>query len=236
MKKFNNIYKVIGASAALFMLSCNNDLDQVPDNIPSADSVTEFTEVLNAAYFYQHSSATPLAVMGDFRADNAVMYEEPYPAFDRFNSDLAEGDLEAQFFIPIYANLYNSILSANNVIINFSTDPYINIGTILSIGDYLYIKSGVTNQVTLIGEVKDKVLDLQNGTNYLIVDTTITDSAGTPIGNLPPTSPSYYFFIKNGTAESQGILGHYAVFTLTNNNTGAVELFAVGSEVMKSFP
>lgn len=127
-------------------------------------------------------------------------------------------------------------LSPNNVIINFSTDPYINIGTILSIGDYLYIKSGFTNQVTLIGEVKDKVLDLQNGTNYLIVDTTITDSAGTLIGNLPPTSPNYYFFIKNGTAESHGILGHYAVFTLTNNNTGAVELFAVGSEVMKSFP
>jgi len=120
MKKINNIYKILGASAALFMLSCNNDLDQTPPNIPSADSLTEFSEVLNAAYFYQHASATPIAVMGDFRADNALMYEEPYPAFDRFNADLAGGDLENQFFAPIYTDLYNSILSANNVIDNSS--------------------------------------------------------------------------------------------------------------------
>ena len=116
MKKFNNIYKVIGASATLFMLSCNNDLDQVPDNIPEAASLTNFSEVLNAAYFYQHASATPMAIMGDFRADNGVMFEEPYPAFDRFNEDLADGGLEDQFFTPIYTDLYNSILSANNII------------------------------------------------------------------------------------------------------------------------
>lgn len=122
MKKFNNIYKVIGASAALLMLSCNNDLDQVPNNIPESSSLTEFGEVLNAAYFYQHASATPMAVMGDFRADNALMYEEPYPAFDRYNSDLSGGDLEDQFFAPIYKDLYNSILSVNNVIEN-SSDP-----------------------------------------------------------------------------------------------------------------
>ena len=27
------------------------------------------------------ASATPMAVMGDFRADNMFMLEEPYPAF-----------------------------------------------------------------------------------------------------------------------------------------------------------
>ena len=32
-----------------------------------------FEGVLNAAYFYQHASATPMAVMGDFRSDNALM-------------------------------------------------------------------------------------------------------------------------------------------------------------------
>jgi hypothetical protein len=31
-------------------------------------------------------------------------------------------------------------------------------------------------------------------------------------------------------------LGHYCVFTLENDNTNKVELFAVQSDVMKSFP
>jgi len=43
-------------------------------------------------------------------------------------------------------------------------------------------------------------------------------------------------FIKNSVAESHGVLGHYCVFTLENDNTNKVELFAVESEVMKSYP
>ncbi len=112
-----NIYLVL--LSLLFITACDNDLDQFPTNVASSDSLTDFNGVLNAAYFYQHSGATPMAVMGDFRADNALMEEEPYPAFDRFNGDLV--DMEDQFFGPFYTGLYRSILSANNVIEN-STD------------------------------------------------------------------------------------------------------------------
>ena len=131
-------------------------------------------------------------------------------------------------------NVFANLSDPSQVIINFSVDPLVSIGTIISVGDLVYTKVG--GLVTLIGRVVNKVEDIVNGENFLIVDTTITDSSGNPLGNLPPTTPVYYFFIKNGTAESHGILGHYAVFTLTNNNTGAVELFAVESDVMKSFP
>ena len=41
---------------------------------------------------------------------------------------------------------------------------------------------------------------------------------------------------QNSVVESHGILGHYGVITLTNSNTEKVELYAVESEVMKSFP
>lgn len=114
MKK---IYLILGL--LLVITACENDLDQIPPNIASSDSLTDFDGVLNAAYFYQLGSVTPMAVMGDFRADNALMDEEPFPAFDRFNSDLT--DMEDQFFGPFYTALYRSILSANNVIEN-STD------------------------------------------------------------------------------------------------------------------
>lgn len=138
----------------------------------------------------------------------------------------------------IGSNTSANITNPSAVLINFSVNPLVSIGNIISIGDLLYTK--VSNVITLIGQVKDKVEDIANGENYLEVDTTITrplnDPLGTPIGNLPPTTPVYYFFIKNGTAESHGLLGHYAEFTLTNNSTNAVELFAVESEIMKSFP
>jgi hypothetical protein len=114
------VYLLLGS--LLLITACDNDLDQVPPNIATSDSLEDFGGVLNAAYFYQHASVTPMAVMGDFRADNAFMDEEPYPAFDRFNSDLADGSLNNQFFRPFYIALYRSILSANNVIEN-STDP-----------------------------------------------------------------------------------------------------------------
>ncbi|MEM9820030.1 MAG: RagB/SusD family nutrient uptake outer membrane protein, partial [Bacteroidota bacterium] len=61
----------------LITTACNNDLDQFPTNIASSGSLTDYAGVLNAAYFYQHASVTPMAVMGDFRADNAFMYKVP---------------------------------------------------------------------------------------------------------------------------------------------------------------
>ncbi len=111
-----SIYLLLGS--LLLITACDNDLDQVPPNIASADSLEDFAGVLNAAYFYQLGSVTPMAVMGDFRADNAFMDEEPFPAFDRFNSDLT--DMEDQFFGPFYTALYRSILSANTIIDNSS--------------------------------------------------------------------------------------------------------------------
>ena len=100
------------------MTSCDNDLDQLPPKQLESSSLTDYNGVLNAAYHYQTGTPTPLAIMADFRADNMLMAEEPYPAFDRFNADLAGGDLVGQFFRPFYINLYKAILSANNVIDN----------------------------------------------------------------------------------------------------------------------
>jgi len=115
MKLFNIILVL-----SLLSLTACEDLDQSPPNIASSNSLTDFAGVLNAAYFYQLGSVTPMAVMGDFRSDNALMEEEPFPSFDRFNGDLV--DMEDQFFGPFYTALYRSILSANTVIEN-SDDP-----------------------------------------------------------------------------------------------------------------
>lgn len=115
------IYIVLGA--ILLMTACDNDLDQAPSNIASASSLDDYDAVLNAAYYYQIGSVTPMAVMGDFRADNAYMFEAPYTEFDLFGSGLV--DMDDQFFGPFYTALYKSILSANNVINNSTNDTEI---------------------------------------------------------------------------------------------------------------
>lgn len=109
-----NIYLLLGS--LLFITACSTDLDQSPPNFASADSLTDFTGVLNAAYYYQTATSAPMALMGDFRADNAVMLETPNSDVDVFNNALPSQ--EDQFFGPFYTALYKSILSANNVIEN----------------------------------------------------------------------------------------------------------------------
>ncbi|TXG38607.1 RagB/SusD family nutrient uptake outer membrane protein [Seonamhaeicola maritimus] len=109
-----NIFLLFGA--LLLITACSTDLDQSPPNIASSDSLDDFTGVLNAAYYYQLGSTTPMAVMGEFRADNAFMFEAPYTEFDTYGPNLTT--MEDQFFGPFYTALYKSILSANNVIEN----------------------------------------------------------------------------------------------------------------------
>lgn len=109
-----SLYIII--ASVLLLASCESDLDQFPPNIASSNSLTDFEGVLNAAYYYQHGSVTPMAVMGDFRADNALMDEDPYTEFDTYGPNLTV--MEDQFFGPFYTALYKSILSANGVIEN----------------------------------------------------------------------------------------------------------------------
>jgi hypothetical protein len=115
--------------------------------------------------------------------------------------------------------------------IAFSINPLIAIGTIASVGDYLYYALAPNyNTPILCGRVTNIVQNYPAGDNYFIVNTTITG------GSVPPVQNAYFLYIKNSVAESHGVLGHYCVFTLENDNTNKVELFAVQSDVMKSFP
>jgi hypothetical protein len=113
----------------------------------------------------------------------------------------------------------------NVTTVDFSTSIYL--GNIISIGDMFYFGSP---SPTLLGRVTAINQDLPAGINNIVLDNSI-------IGAQPaPTTQEYMLYIKNSVAESHGILGHYSVFTLTNNNTSKIELFSVESEVMKSFP
>ena len=113
----------------------------------------------------------------------------------------------------------------------------INIGNIISVGDMVYFGNPnpqLAGQVTAINQ------NLPAGINQLVINnngaTFIPTVTPTPTTVPLPSQTEYILYIKNSIAESHGILGHYGVITLTNSNTSAIELFALESEVMKSFP
>tara|TARA_B100001175_G_scaffold132070_2_gene112263 strand:- start:1764 stop:2600 length:837 start_codon:yes stop_codon:yes gene_type:complete len=136
----------------------------------------------------------------------------------------------------------NGLGSSSNVTVvgNLTTIDYPNtlyIGNIISVGDMIY--HGNPNP-QLAGQVTQINQNLPAGINQVVINTdgnTFVPAVAPVPTTFPfPTTTEYTLYIKNAVSESHGILGHYGVFTVTNNNTAKVELFAVESEAMKSFP
>ena len=123
-------------------------------------------------------------------------------------------------------NSTSVIFGVGTAQINFSINPLIAIGSIISIGDILYFSSSAIGA----GIVTNVVQNYVAGNNYIVIDTT-------PIWTtLIPSQTEYFLFSKNSVAESHGVLGHYCLFELSNNYNTKIELFATESELMKSFP
>ena len=117
--------------------------------------------------------------------------------------------------------------------LNFAVS--VGIGSIVSVGDYAYFTlptdTPAYSSPQLAGEITAVSVDLVNGVNQIVLDASIP-GAVTPI----PIQDAYFLYIKNSTAESHGVLGHYCEFILENDSTSATELFAVKTDLMKSFP
>ncbi len=118
----------------------------------------------------------------------------------------------------------------NTTTLNFSTNPVVQIGNIVSVGDYLYFSLPNYTTISLGGQITNINVDIPAGINQISVDTSMT-------GTVPiTTQDAFILYIKGSVAESHGLLGHYCIFTLINESTNSTELFAVESEVMKSYP
>ena len=113
----------------------------------------------------------------------------------------------------------------------------ISLGNIVSIGDMLYFIDPSTGSAPqFAGQITEVNVNLQAGLNQFVINTIIPPAPAAPVTVTIPSNDAYYLYIKNAVAESHGVLGHYAVFDLVNNSTSKIELFAIESEVMKSFP
>ena len=127
-------------------------------------------------------------------------------------------------------NSFDISIGLSSTEINFSINPLVTFSS-LSVGDYMLFYENT--EVKVAGVVSAININYPLGINQIIVTPAVT-----PFGNsvLIPGNVNYFLYAKNFESESQGILGHYSTFTLTNYSNGAVQLFTIGAEVMKSFP
>ena len=96
-----------------------------------------------------------------------------------------------------------------------------DIGSIPQVGDVVYS----TTSAVLAGPITN--ISITASGSVVTVDCT----SGTQ-----PTTGDFIFYQKSQIAESHGLLGHYCQITLSNDSTAATELYAVVSDVMKSYP
>tara|TARA_R110000765_G_scaffold296391_1_gene391556 strand:- start:58 stop:918 length:861 start_codon:yes stop_codon:yes gene_type:complete len=135
---------------------------------------------------------------------------------------------------------------ANAVVIEFP----INIGTMISVGDAMYwappsVPPAISGAPTFGGRVTDIFREATTTVAGVVTPASITvDSVGpVPAGAPPlpfpgviPAVGDYITTIKNAVSESHGARGYFLNFSLENTNTTAIELFAVGTNMMKSYP
>jgi hypothetical protein len=169
---------------------------------------------------------TDIQVSGFIDNDWFEKKEATFFAFIRNNSI---GELSLRSANGIGNSLSVTGAGTSAAEINFSISPLVSLGSILSIGDYVYFGNSQSN---FGGIVLDIIVDYPNGINRLVVNNNIIIPQTTPI----PDDINFFFFIKNSVAESHGVLGHYCVINLQNSLNSKIELFTIETNVMKSFP
>ena len=164
-----------------------------------------------------------------------------------YNTDLSAGSMLSSYFVQkeggvvhllkktrvrktLKSRSVNGIASCTAVggVAAATTITFANsVGSIISVGDYIYAttSSVYTGQVTSVDQA----------TNTITVDTTVPEPVLLTAGTIP-SAGEFIFFLKDPVAESHGARGYFMQFTLENTNTQAVELFAVGSSIMVSYP
>ena len=106
------------------------------------------------------------------------------------------------------------LLASNGNIYNFSSVP-----SEIAIGDSLY-KATISGSYELVGVISG------------LTDSTVTTSSSA----VTPAINDFMFAAKSPIAESYGLKGYFANIRISNTSNSKVEVFAVNSEVSKSFP
>jgi hypothetical protein len=212
----------------------NSTLQSVFNQEPVTNKLFK-TLSLEGDHAWAATFVSELQTTGFIDSDYFVEKESDWFAFLR-NLGTTPASPSQEFPLRSANGIGNSLtaVEAPATVVTFSFPLTRPIGSIPSIGDSIYYGEPVTPPAVLapvyLGQITSINVDIPNSINTIVVEQEVG------VGVIPTEQVNYVMSLKNLVAESHGILGHYGVFTLTNTDTEAVELFAVKSEVMKSYP
>ena len=164
------------------------------------------------------------------------------------NTDLETGSIGDDQFQE-FESYYSTYIRQGGSRLNFNELSIVGIGNLVEIvdttsyrfandaseqiltsgTDNLYFNSGSTK---LVGTITSITGD---------TDTTLTrdvvniNTAPNGVTTFSPSVGNFMFVAKDISSESRGIRGYYCSVTLSNSNSGVIELFSVGSEAVKSY-
>lgn len=113
---------------------------------------------------------------------------------------------------------------------NVGSMKFFLLETSLSIGDYIYRYDSFANSLIFVGKVTNLAYSNVPPNNASVL--TVTHNGATAPSGVN------IMYAKYAAAESTGLLGHYCEIKLSlpSNVTESSELFAIGADVMKSYP
>jgi len=128
---------------------------------------------------------------------------------------LSDYDLRSAQGLGAVTTVNATVPSATTLLFGFAIDR------ILSVGDYIYAK----DTPVLAGIITA----INRTTNTITIDGTIT-------GASAPANSDFIIAMKNNVSESNGVRGDYMEFEIVSDQLVETEIFAIKSEVFKSFP
>lgn len=156
-----------------------------------------------------------------------------------FKTNLETGVINSAWYDLKEGSYYASI-RANESPVNFhmrSVDGIGDVTTVSNIGTtYTLVFTFAVNPIVSIGDKIYKDLNPELEVGSLTAVSTDRKTLTVTVSGAAPVNGNYIFAVKNPQAESQGVMGYYCEFTLTNTSTTHVELFTVESSIFKSYP
>jgi len=202
------------------------------------------SNVLRNNYYGQSYPSELSFIMNDAPSDvklfKTLLQEGNAPWSCTVTTDLNSGSIPSSKFEEKEGDFF-AYIRRNESDINLKSLHVIGIGEVDSFTPTSITEGDMDFAFNVDGSTVnqgDKIYRNDSGVNILI-GTVESVSGSTITLNLiqnVPVAGDYVFLVKNPSSESDGVRGPFMIVEMSITSDDEVELFAVGSEVIKSYP
>jgi hypothetical protein len=219
------------------MVNLNNDMY----SFKSGQLYIHEQETLNRNSFYGQPSAPTTvefimnASPSEVKIFKTIELEGSSCAWDvEIDTNLISGHIDKESFKDKEGICYEYIKRNEEDMLDTKLLSVQGVGEVSSVSGTIIYFTSVPNNINVGDSLYYQVI----GTPVKVGTITAVTSTSVSVGSVlsSPSVGSFAFAAKSSVAESYGLKGYYASVKLTNEDAGPVELFAVNSEIIKSFP